>query len=157
MLPRPRWDGRRAAGRTSEAAPHPYPDRRRPLSVQRSRLGLPGGRPGRREGSWDVTDLRSCGAVAGEVPPEAWRPPGRQDAHGRHVGCCGHRGACVGHGLEADSGLGALHQRQVQEGRLNRPPSDPSAVCYCCLLPWEPLPCPDQPTPSARALRKVTA
>lgn len=33
----------------------------------------------------------------------------------------------------------------------------PPAVCCCRLLPWEPLRCPDQPTPSARALRKVTA
>ncbi|XP_045845977.1 uncharacterized protein LOC123932261 isoform X2 [Meles meles] len=78
MLPGPTWDGRSASGRTSEAAPHPHLDRRRPLSVQRPRLGLPGGRPGRREGCWGVSDPRSCGAVAGEGPPEAWRPPGRQ-------------------------------------------------------------------------------
>lgn len=36
-----------------------------------------------------------------------------QDAHSRHVGRCGHCGAGVGHGLAADSGLGALHQQQV--------------------------------------------
>lgn len=53
--------------------------------------------------------------AAGRVIPDQDLTPAVlwQDPHSRHVGCRGRCGAGVGHGLAADSGLGALHQRQV--------------------------------------------
>ncbi|VTJ68923.1 Hypothetical predicted protein [Marmota monax] len=87
------------------------------LRAQRSGEGRPG------LGAcapWDTVTLSvRSGSDAVQVPGPALPPAGQElDAHSQHVGCCGHCGAGVGHRLAADSGLGALHQRQVQERRL---------------------------------------